>query len=179
MLFVILKKINKLQSAREVETLVKGLRADFRLFVEAWVENSNQVKANLEAILAFVKPDTKAVRIEFFQIINGQKVKVDHMQKQSVDDVKEYMAIPLDKFGNEAKVDGAMSFSSTDESMGLVESTGDNSFKLSSPAGKAGAFKIQAQADADLGEGVEALLGEEDFEMVAGKAVGFKFSEKA
>lgn len=76
----------------------------------------------------------------------------------------------VDAKGNAARVDGAPTWSLTDNALGALDVTGDGMGAVFTPAG-VGSLKIQVHADADLGEGITDLLGELDIEIIGGQAV--------
>jgi len=77
-----------------------------------------------------------------------------------------------DAFGNEAEVDGDVSWeTSNTELVTLVVDPEDSTRCTVTPTGKAGNFQITATADADLGEGVSELVTLMDITTVSGAAV--------
>lgn len=76
-----------------------------------------------------------------------------------------------DKFGNAAAVDGKPEWSVTDESLASLDVADDGMSVLVKPSGKLGSFKVQCSADADLGEGVKAILGELAIDLLPAEAV--------
>lgn len=121
------------------------------------------------------QPIEPAVSIEFYEVINGQHKKVDHMFLPA--DKKLVLAIkPVDKFGNAAVVDGVPQWSVTDASLGDLKASDDGMSAEFVPNGKAGKFDVQVSADADLGEGVTPVLGTLDVEVLAGQAVSVELS---
>ena len=83
---------------------------------------------------------------------------------------------PLDKGGNEAKVqEGSVEFSSDDESVATAEPDPDSGpySAIVRTTNKVGATAIKIKADADLGEGVKSIEGMLAVEVTAGEATGF------
>lgn len=78
-----------------------------------------------------------------------------------------------DKAGNPAKVqDGSITWSSSDESVVAVTQNPDKPDEATIVAqGPLGTATISVNADADLGDGVVAVSGSVDVEVVAGEAV--------
>lgn len=77
----------------------------------------------------------------------------------------------VDAFGNPTALDGAVKFSSSDELL-LTLTSIDNVSATLTAVGPVGSVQIIAEGDADLGEGVKAIFGQETVEIVAGDAVG-------
>lgn len=120
--------------------------------------------------LANRNPIPVASVIEFYTLIDGIKRKVSSMFLAA--DKKLPLSLEIkDKAGNPAKVDGKPVFSLSDDSAGSLEVAEDGMSAVFTPAGKAVALKIQAKADADLGEGVKEIVGELDVEVLSGEAV--------
>jgi hypothetical protein len=111
-----------------------------------------------------------ANQVVFFNLSGGKKERVTKMI------LKVNQKLPLsvefqDKFGNAAKVDGAPAWAMTDAELGALEIAEGGLSAVFTPSGKAGALKVQVSADADLGEGVKAILGELELSLIAGDAV--------
>lgn len=75
-----------------------------------------------------------------------------------------------DADGNLAEVDGAPKWSSTDDTLVSLAQAEDGMSCVAQFLGKPGTGKIQCLADADMTETNEALIGEYEFQVVAGKA---------
>jgi hypothetical protein len=75
-----------------------------------------------------------------------------------------------DKFGNPAIVDGVPSWSLTAQGLADLEVAADGMSALVKPIGPVGSVSVQVSADADLGAGVTAILGELAIELIAGDA---------
>jgi len=78
----------------------------------------------------------------------------------------------VDAEGNPAKVDGPITWASSDETLAEVEvDSVDSSIVTVTPVGPTGQVQITATADADLGDGVRELITVCDISLVAGEAV--------
>src|SRR5262245_3261665 len=78
----------------------------------------------------------------------------------------------VDASGNPAVVDGAVAWSSSDETLAKVNvNAADTHVVTVMPQGPTGQVQIVATADADLGAGVRNLLTPCDITLVAGEAV--------
>jgi hypothetical protein len=78
----------------------------------------------------------------------------------------------VDANGNKAKVDGEVSWETSDDTMLTVEvDPVDSTVCRVRAVGAAGQAQVQATADADLGDGVRELITLCDIEVVAGEAV--------
>ena len=152
-----------------------GLVAEALVNDRRYRRRSRQLKAiekSLARIEALLQPEEKAVTFEFYELINGQYVRVENMV-QSIEETKKYKIMARDKAGNEAKLDGMPALTLTDAALADIVIAEDGSFDIA-PKGPVGECKLQVVADADLGEGVEELFGEADFVFVAGKAVSIE-----
>ena len=89
-----------------------------------------------------------------------------------VDDAVKMQATYVDAEGNPAKVDGPITWASSDETLAEVEvDSVDSSIVAVTPVGPTGQVQITATADADLGAGVRELITVCDISLVAGEAV--------
>ncbi len=122
----------------------------------------------LEKLVVVLTPPS-AMRIVFFVEEGGKMRRVDKMF-QKVTESKKFAIKITDKFGNDAKVDGAPVWAVTDEALAGVVVAEDGMSAVVTPVGPLGSLKVQVKADADLGEGVKELLGELDLDLVAGDA---------
>lgn len=78
----------------------------------------------------------------------------------------------VDAGGNAAKVDGEVSWTSSDESLvHVIVDTADTSKALVRTGTKLGQVQVTASADADLGSGVREIITPMDVSVVAGEAV--------
>jgi len=99
--------------------------------------------------------------------------KGDHfMFTLPVDDAVQMQVTYVDAEGNPAKVDGPITWASSDETLAEVEvDSVDSSIVTVTPVGPTGQVQITATADADLGAGVRELITVCDISLVAGEAV--------
>ena len=89
-----------------------------------------------------------------------------------VDDAVKMQVTYVDAEGNPAKVDGPITWASSDETLAEVEvDSVDSSIVTVTPVGPTGQVQITAAADADLGAGVRELITVCDISLVAGEAV--------
>ena len=89
-----------------------------------------------------------------------------------VDDAVKMQVTYVDAEGNPAKVDGPITWASSDETLAEVEvDSVDSSIVTVTPVGPTGQVQITATADADLGDGVRELITVCDISLVAGEAV--------
>lgn len=81
---------------------------------------------------------------------------------------------PVDSKGNQTTVEkGSVSFSSSDESVFVVEEDPEDEMKFKIVGKGPGVAQLTATADADLGEGVKEITGFSAVEVLPGEAVGF------
>lgn len=139
-------------------------------------QQSAQNEILKELIKTLTPPD--ASRIIFFVEQDGELKRVGGTMFQKVTETKKFKIKATDRFGNDAKIDGAAQFSLTDESLATVEVSEDGMSASVVPKGAIGSAKLQVKADADLGEGVKELLGELQLDFVAGDAEVIAISEE-
>lgn len=78
----------------------------------------------------------------------------------------------VDAKGNPAKVDGDVTWSSSDTNIATVEVDGSDSTKATvRPGAEIGQMQVTTRADADLGSGTREIITTMDVEIVAGEAV--------
>lgn len=130
----------------------------------------------LTRIEAALTPPT-AARIVFMEPVGGELKEITDMQMK-VDETKKIVAKPVDKFGNEAEIEqGSASWALTDPAAGVLTPAADGKSADFVPAGKIGSpFSIQFSADADLGEGVKAIVGDLPVDLLPGEAVAVELS---
>lgn len=75
-----------------------------------------------------------------------------------------------DAKGNPAKVDGVPAWATDNSDVLALEPAADGLSCNVKAAGVIGTAKVQVSADADLGAGVELVIGTLEIEVVAGKA---------
>lgn len=78
---------------------------------------------------------------------------------------------PVTKAGNAAPIDGKPVWSTGCEDHLKLDVSEDGLSAVVSSLGKLGVCQVNVKADADLGEGVEEIVGAVDVEVKAGKAV--------
>lgn len=76
-----------------------------------------------------------------------------------------------DSKGNPATIDGNPTWSSSDTAIATVAATPGNPFLAQLLPGELGNCQVKVEADADLGEGVRAVLCTMDVTVVGGEAV--------
>jgi hypothetical protein len=78
----------------------------------------------------------------------------------------------VDTHGNPAKVDGDVSWASSNDSIATVAAdSGDSTIARVTAAGTLGQAQITATADADIGDGTREIITTMDVTVVAGEAV--------
>lgn len=161
------------ENAKLARTLFEGAQAN-ALLIRQMAARIAIIETKVSTIAAQVADIHKAILrasvIEFYTLVNNQLTKVEQMN------LKIDQSLPLsiqikDAGGNAAQVDGAPAWSLTNPAMGELTVAEDGMSASLVPAGLLGAFKVQVSADADLGEGVETILGELDIVTIAGTAV--------
>mgnify|MGYP000302343798 CR=1 FL=1 len=76
----------------------------------------------------------------------------------------------LDANDNPASIDGVPQWAVSDPNIATVEPSADGRTAIVRPVGGTGLTQISVTCDADLGEGVEPLVGVGDIEVIGGKA---------
>ena len=130
----------------------------------------------LEKINVALNPP-EASRIFFFVEEDGVLKPIGGSMFQKVTEAKKFAIKIVDKFGNDAKVDGAPAWASSDDSLVDIAVDADGMSAVVTPKGQVGSLAVQVKADADLGAGVVDLLGEVDLELIAGDAESISISE--
>jgi hypothetical protein len=98
--------------------------------------------------------------------------KGDVMYTLPVDRLVNMQVSYVDASGNPAKVDGDVSWSSSDDDIAKLEiDSGDSTICRVIPVGQVGQVQVTATADADLGSGVRQIITVCDIAVVAGEAV--------
>lgn len=78
----------------------------------------------------------------------------------------------VDSKGNEATIDGHVTWDTSDAEIATVDvDTQDSMIATVVPTGKSGQVQVSATADADLGDGTREIITTMDVEVVAGEAV--------
>jgi hypothetical protein len=113
---------------------------------------------------------TTEMRYELW-CFDGVKIRrTKKMEMMKVDEQLPLALMPEDKAGNASKVDGVSTWS-CDASMGTIVAAEDGLSATFTPVGPLGTTKVQALADADLGEGVKSILAEVEIQILAGETV--------
>jgi hypothetical protein len=123
-----------------------------------------QLRLLLRIEASLNRPSLPAKFLEFFEIINGQEIRIYGMKNLFVDKQMKVLVKGFkDKLGNEASVDGLPAWSLESDLYGKLEVSADGMSAVFSPSGlaspKGSPLKVFAQADADLGEGVKTIVG--------------------
>jgi len=93
----------------------------------------------------------------------------DHKVKASIQ--------PVDAKGNPAAIEGAATWSSSNDQIAAVANIAADGLSADVvPGATLGTCQINVQGDADLGSGVTSIAGVLDVQVVAGQAVGFTIS---
>lgn len=128
----------------------------------------------LDEILSLVKGSKpkppEALGFSFY--IEGEKV--DSMFVKVTEKVKVSLKIK-DAAGFDAKVDGLPAWSLSETALATLEIAADGMSALVSPLAP-GACLVQVSADADLGEGVKAIVGNLPLEILSGEAVSIELA---
>jgi hypothetical protein len=157
-------KLERLESHVDAQFEEAAAKNNFRFFV---------VESRLDEIIRQLQPP-EAARIVFQTM--GEEI--DKMQ------MKVTQKLPLeiklvDKFGNAAVADGAPAWSVSDPALGdLVVAEGGMSAEFT-PKGATGSCLVQVSADADLGEGMKAIMGSLPVDLLPGEAVEVQVSAGA
>ncbi len=134
------------------------------------------LRAQLRALRDLQPVQSSAFEFAFYEITDGQERRIS-MAIIAIDVVKTYKIKPVDKAGNTAKLDGAPVWALSDPAMGTLVVAEDGLTAELTPAGALGNCELQVSGDADLGEGVEPIMGVLPLEFVGGKAVAIEVSE--
>jgi hypothetical protein len=168
MLIVLITRILKRLMGQDatltaLNTEVTRLRA----FVED--EFASQ-RSLLEEIRAAVAPGPAVGFV--FDVLSGEFISFQGDQMVLKDTEQVVLSVlPVDAKGNPAPVDGAPAWGSSDPTVATVTPAADGLSATVAAVGPLGKTQISVTADADLGEGVESVVGTLDIEVVAGKAV--------
>lgn len=115
-------------------------------------------------------------RIKFFWIINSKRVIEVYMLILSVTQKVTLSIQPIDVFGNPAAIDGLPVWTSSNPDMVTISVSEDGLSATVESTGLMGSTQISVSVDADLGSGVEELVGVLDIEVKSGKAVGINIT---
>jgi len=141
--------------------------ARLRSFVE---EELASQRLLLEEIRTAVAPGPAVGFV--FDVLSGEYIifEGDHMILKDTEQVV-LSVVPVDAKGNAAPVDGTPAWDSSDPTVAIVTPAADGLSATVAAAGPLGKAQISVTADADLGEGIESIVGTLEIEVVAGKAV--------
>lgn len=78
---------------------------------------------------------------------------------------------PVDRFGNVAQVDGVPQWSSSNEDVLFLEVAADGLSATAVTTGTVGHAQVHVEVDADLGEGVRAITGLLEVDVMPTEAV--------
>lgn len=140
------------------------------------VQEVKALNAGLANIEKAINPP-EASRIVFFVEEGGKLIRVEGTMVKKVTETLKLKVKVTDRFGNDAKVDGLLSWGSTDDSLVDVVADEDGMGATVTPKGPVGSLKVQVHGDADLGEGVKDVAGEADLDLIAGDAELLSISE--
>jgi hypothetical protein len=134
-----------------------------------------EILKTLNRIETLLMPTESDVSIEFYTTIDGQVKKVTEMNLK----VNQNLPVSVqfkDKFGNAAQVDGKPEWSLTAPALANLEVAEDGMSCVVKPVGTVGEFELQCSADADMGEGVKAVLGMLPVTLLPGEAFAVELS---
>jgi hypothetical protein len=155
--------------------LLVQILSELKLITSLLKESSSSNKKQLDGIEQGLKPSTVATTIEFYTNEEGKNKKVDKMFLKAGQKIP--LAIKIkDAQGNDAKVDGAPVWVLSAEGMGSLKVAKDGMSAVFKPSGVVGLVKAQVMIDADLGEGVKAIYGELEIEVLSSEAVAIEIS---
>ena len=118
-----------------------------------------------------VDPGRGRIKFTKATFSDGTAVRADIMALIMTNSQEVDLAIqPLDKRGKPAQVDGVPVWSSSDPAKVEVAAS-DDGLSCVAKALNNGTVQISVSADADLGDGIRALTGTLDLEIVSGEAV--------
>jgi len=130
-----------------------------------------KIGKTLKRIELILGPTELGSSVEFYQKIGGEWKLLGGKMFLKGDQMVPLSVKFVDKFGNDAKVDGAPAWALTDDSLGVLEVAADGMGATLKAKGLTGVMKVQVSADADLGEGVKAIMGELDVEILPAEAI--------
>ncbi|HNA69991.1 MAG TPA: hypothetical protein PK473_03065 [Nitrosomonas sp.] len=122
---------------------------------------------SLNSIEAFLKSIGKASRIEFYKIVDGQKIRIHNMQIMKVNQNLPVTIAITDALGNAALVDGLPVWTATNPELVDIEVAEGAMSALVKAKGIVGQTTIQVKADAKIGEGETLIVGELMIDLVA------------
>jgi hypothetical protein len=117
-----------------------------------------------------------------FGPVDGVIVEGDHiMLVLRVDQKVAARLIPVDFYGNPARIDGVPAWTLSDDGLAtVVEIAPDGLSAKVIPTGlmppEGSVLQVQVAGDADLGEGVRTITTTADIQLEAGEAMGFSIA---
>lgn len=157
---------------RTVGGAVAAANRDFESFRAEMVLFRSEVLDALARIETAVTPSV-AASIRFFTELDGKLIEVNSMQMKVTQKIPLSIK-PVDKFGNDAKLDGVPAWALSDPSKGSLAVAADGLSGEFVPAGAVGSLEIQVSGDADLGEGVVPIMGSLPVDLLPGDAVAIQ-----
>lgn len=127
----------------------------------------------LLSIIYLYMPEKIEKSAAYLQLFVGTSTGVDKMNIVLKDDEKVQVRVePKTRAGNPAPVDGDPTWDVSDSSVCSVVVNPDNALEAEViTTGALGITQVTVKVDADLGDGIEELVGIINVEVVAGKAV--------
>jgi len=151
---------------------------DFEEKLFGYLENTNEYLAHILRVLNRIDAKIPPVELAYSIIFNnndGQRIETMLLKVDSTP--KHVLVKAVDSKGNDAKIDGAFLWSSSDETVATVVADADGSGATVSVTGVLGECLVTARADADLGEGVKEIIGTLPVLVEAGEAVEVRITE--
>lgn len=149
-------------------------------FAKLLLDEIRKIGLTLKSIQYLLTPVAIPRTIEILFFKDGQWVNPGgHMVLQQGEKALLKLRI-LDAGGNAAEVEGGkVEWSVSDPAFGTLNVSEDMMSAEFVPAGAVGRAVIQAKGDADLGEGVEEIMGEIEIVQASGKAVKMELAAEA
>ena len=116
----------------------------------------------------------RITKIRFATTMCGMKLEITEMQLKVTNKLPLSLKL-IDKFGNDARVDGLPLWALTNPAMGVLAVATDGMSAVLTPAGVLGSFAVQVSADADMGEGVKVIVGNLPIDLLPGDATEIQF----
>lgn len=133
---------------------------------------AKKVSVNLTGILSLLEEDEGYVLVKLTYDQFSVTAKGDAMFTLPDDKKVVVQVAYVDAKGHPAKVDGVVTWSSSDDTVVAVDVDAADSTKATvRPTDALGQVQVTAKADADLGAGVREIITTLDVEVVAGDAV--------
>lgn len=122
----------------------------------------------LDRLEAILNPP-RIAKVVFVVTIGGMKLEITEMQLKVTNKLPLSLKL-VDKFGNEAWIDGLPLWALTNPAMGSLAVATDGMSAVLTPVGVLGSFAVQVSADADMGEGVKVIIGNLPIDLLPGDA---------